>query len=404
MQVTALLVLEPGILLNGSAANMRADSLDACLDGSPRAFMPVLGRTLIARIAEGLSFAGVHRIEVVSGVPATFSMQESAARKELDEHNKAMLTGCAIQWTHAQAEELWQVAEERFESLLEAGVGAVILSRAEQYFELGNSAAVAAFTSKGLARLRDHHGELDAFWAPAKSRGEAITLLRSRMVPSAIDLPTIPAATYANRLASAADLRRLTCDAFALKLAFRPAGNELRPGVWVGDGATVHPTARIVAPAFIGARTKVRAAALITRGSSIEHHCEVDCGTVVQASNVLPFSYLGAGLELMHCAVGARHIASAAKRRTTEIFDVRLLDQRSAQPAVRLVDSLGKLAAFVPAQVLTGISKSFKQERKPVCTTDVAQSAIATTLPGPAEAALAAGLAATSMTRNHGNE
>jgi carbonic anhydrase/acetyltransferase-like protein (isoleucine patch superfamily) len=205
-------------------------------------------------------------------------------------------------------------------------------------------------------------------------------------------------------LQSAAELRKLTMDAFNLRVAFRPEGREIKPGVWVGENATIHASARVVAPAFIGARTKVRAAALITRGSSIEHHCEIDCGTVVQASNVLPFSYVGAGLELLHSAAGARHVANSASRRTAEIFDARLLNELSDKPAVRLAESLGKVATFIPAQLMQGVLKSLKTKPEMTCTTDVAQAAMATTLPAPAEAALAAGLAATTMTRNHGNE
>jgi hypothetical protein len=130
----------------------------------------------------------------------------------------------------------------------------------------------------------------------------------------------------------------------------------------------------------------------------------VDCGTVVQASNLLPFSYLGAGLEVIHSAVGARHIASAANHRTAEIFDPKLLNEISAKPTVRLAESAGKLAAFVPTQLIQGLRKTFARQTHPVCTTDVSQAAIATSLPATAEAALAAGLAATTMTRNHGNE
>jgi NDP-sugar pyrophosphorylase family protein len=194
----------------------------------------------------------------------------------------------------------------------------------------------------------------------------------------------------------------MTDDAFNLRLAFRPAGKEIRPGVWASERTHIHRTARIVAPVYIGNGTKIRAAALVTRGSSIEHHCEVDCGTVVQASNVLPFTYLGAGLELLHSVAGARHVANAAKKRTAEINDPKLMRELSGPPAVRMFESAGSLASFLPRQIFRTFLGTIRRPKVPV--PDIAQTALSTRLPAAAESALAAGIAATSVTRDHGNE
>ena len=38
----------------------------------------------------------------------------------------------------------------------------------------------------------------------------------------------------------------------------------MKPGIWVAEYAHIHRTARVLAPCFIGASSKVRAAAVIT--------------------------------------------------------------------------------------------------------------------------------------------
>ena len=114
-------------------------------------------------------------------------------------------------------------------------------------------------------------------------------------------------------------------------MRFVQQARELKPGIWVGDGARIHRKARIVAPAFIGAYSKIRASALITRGSAIEHHAEVDCGTVVENSTVLPFTYVGAGLDVMHSVVGFRRLAHLVRKVEVEISDAKLVGMFTIQ-------------------------------------------------------------------------
>jgi carbonic anhydrase/acetyltransferase-like protein (isoleucine patch superfamily) len=292
-------------------------------------------------------------------------------------------------------------AEDRMEEAFSRRTQAVIVVRAESYFELGSASALASCCALPIAQIVGKQSQLDAYWITAAARAQGSDLLRAHLRHHGIAKSN--SATYANMLQSAADLRRLTHDAFQLRLAFRPAGRELKPGVWVGEHATIHRSARVVAPAYIGDYSKVRAAALVTRSSSIEHHCEVDCGTVVQSSNLLPNTYLGAGLELVHSVAGERHIANAAKTRTALIADSRLLDETSSATALRVMKAAGRLASYLPAQIVRGVAGGLKKQ--PVqCAPDIGKTAIATSLPAQAETALAAGLATTRVTRDHGNE
>ncbi|MEO8726818.1 MAG: hypothetical protein ABI383_11955 [Acidobacteriaceae bacterium] len=350
----------------------------------------IMGHPLAHRLIEALALTGVHRFLIVS------CASEPGPPPAEYKDGLGNFRGVP-QWLQSNQAEFWQTAEEQLAIALEPPSGAVLVVRANAYFELGSATALAEFSALPFVHLQDSAGDLEVFWATAKAKAQGIDLLRAQMRQDSA--PRMKAATYGNRLRSAADLRRLTADAFNLRLAFRPTGREIRPGVWAGEGTHIHRTARIVAPAYIGDHTKIRAAALITRGSSIEHHCEVDCGTVVQASNVLPFTYVGAGLELLHSVAGARHIANAAKGRTTEISDAKLLNEISGAPAVRLMGSAGRLASFLPTQMFRGIVDSFRKRLKAKAfPTEVSKSSMAGHLPGTVASRTV------TVARDHGNE
>ena len=398
MDVTALILIEPGMNLNGSAANLRADLLAACTGEQPLGLMALLGRPLAYRLVEALALAGIRRFSVVSSVSSLDPVQTAA--------KDALLKGFEgrLDWHQSSEGEFWESAEEQLAIALERRSSAALLVRANCYFELGSAMALATCTALPFVRMRDAVGDLDVYWATSNGKAQAIDLLRAHMRNDAASrAPRMVCATYANRLERAADLRRLTDDTFNLRLAFRPGGREIRPGVWAGEGTHIHKTARIVAPAHLGDHVKVRAAALVTRGSSIEQYCEVDCGTVVESSNVLPYTYVGAGLELLHSVAGALHIASAAKSTTTEISDAKLLNSVAQTPGVRLIENIGELASFLPVQMFKGMLAPFRRSAKSH-PPDVGQAAIATRIPAAAETAMAAGLAARTVTREHGNE
>src|SRR5262249_2523882 len=130
---------------------------------------------------------------------------------------------------------------------------------------------------------------------------------------------------------------------------------EIRPGVWVADGAHIERGARILAPAFIGARAKVRAAAVVTRASSVERHAEVDCGTVVEDANVLPFTYIGAGLDVAHAVVGHRRLAHLRRNIEVEVADPKLVGMLTQSPSVRVLKSVASMAKLVPTEFIRSL-------------------------------------------------
>lgn len=126
---------------------------------------------------------------------------------------------------------------------------------------------------------------------------------------------------YVSHLTHPRDLRRLATDALSGRCAMRPAGTEIKPGVWVDEGAQVHKRARIVAPAYIGRGSKIRQNTVITRCSSVEQDCYVDCGTVVEDSSILCDTHIGISVDVCHAVVDGNKLLNLERDVVIEISD-----------------------------------------------------------------------------------
>jgi carbonic anhydrase/acetyltransferase-like protein (isoleucine patch superfamily) len=113
---------------------------------------------------------------------------------------------------------------------------------------------------------------------------------------------------YAKRILSASERQELVGDVLTGACAMRPLGTEIREHVWVGKDASLADSVRLVGPAYIGARTIIRSGATIGPFVSVEHDCVVDCGTTVERSTVLPYSYLAPGLLIRHGLVDGGYL------------------------------------------------------------------------------------------------
>jgi carbonic anhydrase/acetyltransferase-like protein (isoleucine patch superfamily) len=101
---------------------------------------------------------------------------------------------------------------------------------------------------------------------------------------------------YAKRILSARERQELVRDGLTGACAIRPLGTEIREQVWIGEGVKLADSVRVIGPTYIGARTIVHAGATIGPFASVEPDCVVDCGTTIERSTVLPYTYLAPGL------------------------------------------------------------------------------------------------------------
>lgn len=222
----------------------------------------------------------------------------------------------------------WLAADRKVREYAAAGVEMILLLRLGAYVDLDFIDLLQFHRDKGqpVTRAWDSHGPLDVWImdAPWADMGQ-ISLGRPEDRQDVFTPGAYPVTTYVNRLRDAWDVRSLAVDALLSRCAIKPAGREVKPGVWVDEGASVHRTARLVAPAYIGKQTKVRAATLITRSSNLERGCEVDYGTVVEDASVLPNSYLGCCLDVSHEVIAGNKLVHLRHNVALEIADEKLI-------------------------------------------------------------------------------
>ncbi len=322
---------------------------DGSFAGLALATQDVLGKPVVWRVVERLQAQGVNSVVVVSesSMPSRFA---------------AAATKC----TEAAGEHFWRAAENSLSDMVQAGAEAVLVVRMGGYAEFD----VDEFLQRHLdgrahvTRACDVNGApLDMFMINASRRNDAAYLFRHRLRQTR----SLPGhwvfRGYHNPLAGARDLRALAVDGLLQRAQIQPAGEQRRPGVWVAPGARVDRRARVLAPAFIGEHAILRAAAVVTRCSAVEHHAEVDAGTVIENASVLPFTYVGRGLDVAHAVAGGRKLLHLPRNVEVEISDPRLMDARSPHAPLRALSYVASLAVFLPHQFVRGLLASSHRDR-----------------------------------------
>ena len=82
------------------------------------------------------------------------------------------------------------------------------------------------------------------------------------------------------------------------------SGFELRPGVWVGKGTSIHPSVRIDGPAFVGENCTVDADAVLGAYATVGANTRVGERAEVERSVVGENSYLGTSVSVQGAVLG----------------------------------------------------------------------------------------------------
>jgi NDP-sugar pyrophosphorylase family protein len=317
------------------------------IGGVPIAYLDVIGQPVLRRVLERLHKLGLSAVTLVSDAEGHAApVARSAA---LD---------AKVNLVEATGDQYWAAVENAFEQHCDNGAEMVLAVRVGAYCEIDYEEMIQHHLDRHcrISAAVDSTGQaLDIFVLSTCRRSDGAALFGSHLKQVRKDCECYVFGGYVNRLQDGHDFRRLALDAMLAKNAIRPEGEQKKPGVWVCEGARIHRKARVTAPAFIGVRARIHAAALITRGSTIERGAEVDCGTVVENSSVLPFTYIGAGLDVMHAVVGFRRLVHLVRNVEVEISDKKLVGMSAVGSVLRVAGSAAALFAFLPKQIVRGI-------------------------------------------------
>ena len=331
------------------------------LGGIPIGLLDVLGVPVLQRVLDRLEKFGISGAAVVTEIPASsVPLAHGSIRP-------------GMQWTDAQGDQFWRAAENAFNDFAQAGAELVLVVRLGAYAELDYEELVQFHLDGGcrVTQVSDAAGRpLDTFVISASRRNDAAYLFRHELRDMRVPCDDYRFAGYINQLRDPKDFRILALDGFAGIANIKPCGKEVKPGVWIGEKARIHRSARLLAPCFVGSYAKVRAAALLTRGSSVEHHSEVDCGTVIENASLLQTTIVGAGLDVTHSVVGFQKIWNLRRAVEVEVTDRRLVATQRSAP-VRMLNNAAEIAWMFSksmAQTVLGRKASPQPElRDAVC-------------------------------------
>jgi hypothetical protein len=328
------------LVLVKTAAEILADP--APISFLSPALLEVAGKSALQRTLERLRQFGLQPVTVIadSEVPPAHATN-----------------GHRASYLSAARERFWRSAENAFNDMAQDGAELVLLINLVEYAEIDFERLVQFHLDRQARVSQACWGAqpLQVFCVSASRRNDAASLFRSQLGKCRVDCPLFEHAGYFNPLNDARDLRQFAIDILTLQTETRPAGMEVRPGVWIEDRARIEKGARLLAPAFVGAFAKVRAHAVITRCSSVEHHAQVDLGTVVENSTILPYCRVGAGLDVAHTVVGGGTVANLRRDVTIEIVDPKLIGYVPVAPGQRLLSAAIEFATYLPRQAWQGL-------------------------------------------------
>jgi NDP-sugar pyrophosphorylase family protein len=315
--------------------------------GLPLALCDVLGRTVLARTVQRLRHNGISQFKTICDQKAASSLDAKT------------IADCNVV---VEEQGLWRCAEAIFNDYVQQkGAELVLVIRLGAYTELDYEDFIQFhLAQRGRATVVvDSRGFRTGTVALCASRrNDASYLFRHNMEEFRVPCEQYVFRGYLNRLLNPADLRQLSIDSLLQRNQLQPIGTEIRPGVWAGVSARIHPRSRIVAPAYIGERAKIRASAVITRFTSVEHHAVIDCGAVIENSSIQPYTYVGAGLDVNFSIVGRNRIANLRRNVEVGIKDPKLLSTISPSAPVRAMREISALASYLPHQIIRGLLNS----------------------------------------------
>ena len=306
----------------------------------PLALLDVAGHSPLVRMAKRLESYGISPvIAVVEENQPTFS--------------RAHMLPVSVDCRASAPERFWRASENAFNDLASSGADLVLVIRMGAYAEVDFEKFIGFHLERHCRVSRVIHDTetLDMLCINGSRRNDAASLFRSGLAHCRSECEYFVHQGYINPLSDARDLRQLAVDILTLKTETPTGGNEIRPGIWASPGACIEKGARILAPAFIGASALVRHGAVITRCSTIEHHAQIDCGTVVENCTVLAYSSVGACLDLAHAVAGLSQIVHLRRGVVIEVADKKLLGQVSPTIGERLVSS----ALQLPQKIWRGL-------------------------------------------------
>lgn len=289
-----------------------ADAGAQLLLGSATVLWDVLGKNILDRTIDRLRRYGVENVTVIS---------ENKTNSQAQSSN-------ALFWS------AWDSAVGQY---LNHGVDSLLLVRVGPYaeFDVADLVRFHRGVHSELTQVYDGRGALDLVLVDAAQLRSGTGSFRSRLSALIPNRHRYRCNAYTNRLRDGMEFRSLVRDALVGRCDIQPVGKELRKGVWIGPNTKIDPSAYIEAPAYIGEGSCVGPACQILEMSTVERNCDIDAGTTVQDSCVLPGTAVGMGLSVAHSIVAGARLLHLYREVELELPDRRLIGPKSPSAGLK---------------------------------------------------------------------
>ena len=104
-------------------------------------------------------------------------------------------------------------------------------------------------------------------------------------------------------------------------LLFPTTAHQVEQGIWISRNVAIHPSAKLIAPVYIGENSRINEGTVIGPGVVIEKNCLIDRNTQIRDSVISAGSYVGVGLEVDECVIDKDTLTNIPLKTVVEIQD-----------------------------------------------------------------------------------
>lgn len=326
MQIAAILSFSTIQRGAGEVAQDDARQENAPLtNGASLASCDILGQSVVNRLRSKLNRFGV----------TDCTMLSSDAADSLLPSRHALNDAFADAWENAITNYVHQ------------GIDSLLLLRLSEYCDLDFDAMYRFHLEAGgsITQAYASDGALDVAMVDVSQLRDLASTYRDTLGSLIPKHQRFLFRGYVNRLTRPADFYQLVSDGLMGRCDLQPVGEETRECVWQGPNSEIDDSAVVTGPAFVGARSRIRACCTIAPGTAIERNCEVDCGTVVEESWITQNTYLGVALDLRHSIVKGNKLFKLDRNVAMRIEDDHLI-----APAMKSVSFWGGVGDMLRRQ------------------------------------------------------
>jgi carbonic anhydrase/acetyltransferase-like protein (isoleucine patch superfamily) len=268
---------------------------------------------------------------------------------------------------------------------------AVLLLRVGPYAEVDFSQLLNLHFSRrncATSITNQFRQPLDVVALDAARAEEAAVVIRRRMQWNWRPSETLVSYGYFNPLRNGRDFRNLAEDVLMRRCALIPRAREVSPGVWSGQNVRLHASVKVEAPVFIGDRARLREDVVLRGCACVEARSEIDKGTLIEGSSVLPNTYIGKQLRLTQSVAGFSQIAQVDRNLSVHVVDERLTKTIPASSLKNTFQPVRSGLFLVKRTVAANLARMYSGGA-PIQASDMSQQAPVKTVRAQAAAASA---------------